>query len=107
MEAEKGMAAQSKLATWQQRLADSNAAYSDEYARMDQRERIYNGDNVIKPLVPGDTRRDGRPRKTSHVRNIVFENIETQVSSTIPQPKVTPRKMRSWRRSSSTSCATN
>lgn len=92
MEAEKGMAAQSKLATWQQRLADSNAAYSDEYARMDQRERIYNGDNVIKPLVPGDTRRDGRPRKTSHVRNIVFENIETQVSSTIPQPKVTPRR---------------
>ena len=92
MEAEKDMAAQSKLVTWQQRLADSNAEYSTEYARMDERERVYNGDNVIKPLVPGDTRRDGGPRKTSHVRNIVFENIETQVSSTIPQPKVTPRR---------------
>ncbi len=81
-----------KLEIWQQRLADSNAEYSGEYTRMDQREQIYNGSNVIKPMVPGDTKRDGGPRKTSHVRNIVFENIETQVSSTIPQPKVTARR---------------
>lgn len=81
-----------KLKLWQQRLALSNAAYSAEYARMDQRERIYNGDHQLRPLVPGDTRRDGGVRNTSHVRNIVFENVETQVSSSIPQPKVTPRR---------------
>ena len=84
--------AEKKLKLWQQRLCDSNAAYSAEYARMDQRERIYNGDDQLRPLVPGDTRRDGGPRKTSHVRNIVFENVETQVSSAIPQPKVIPRR---------------
>ena len=81
-----------KLKLWQQRLALSNAAYSAEYARMDQRERIYNGDHQLRPLVPGDTRRDRGVRSTSHVRNIVFENVETQVSSSIPQPKVTPRR---------------
>ena len=81
-----------RLKLWQQRLALSNAAYSAEYARMDQRERIYNGDHQLRPLVPGDTRRDGGVRSTSHVRNIVFENVETQVSSAIPQPKVTPRR---------------
>ena len=84
--------AEKKLKLWQQRLSQSNAAYCAEYARMDQRERIYNGDHQLRPLVPGDTRRDGGVRKTSHVRNIVFENIETQVSSAIPQPKVTPRR---------------
>ena len=37
-----------KLKLWQQRLALSNAAYSAEYARMDQRERIYNGDHQLR-----------------------------------------------------------
>ena len=81
-----------KLDLWQQRLADSNAAYSEEVQKMDERERIYNGDHILLPLVPGDTKRDGMPKKTSHVRNIVFENIESQVSSSIPSPKVTPRR---------------
>lgn len=81
-----------KLDLWQQRLADSNAAYSDEVQKMDERERIYNGDHTLAPLVQGDTKKNGMPKKTSHVRNIVFENIESQVSSSIPSPKVTPRR---------------
>ena len=81
-----------RLDEWQQRLSESNAAYSAEYACMDERERIYNGARELRPLVPGDTRRDGGVRSTGHVRNIVFENIETQVSSSIPQPKVTPSR---------------
>ena len=81
-----------KLNTWQQRLADSNAAYGNEVRKMDERERIYNGDHTLSPLVRGDTKRDGALKKTSHVRNIVFENIESQVSSSIPAPKVTPRR---------------
>ena len=81
-----------RLDEWQRRLSESNAAYSAEYARMDNRERIYNGARELRPLVPGDTRRDGGMRSAGHVRNIVFENIETQVSSSIPQPKVTPSR---------------
>lgn len=84
--------AQAKLTMWQRRLADSNSAYSAEVEKMNDRERLYNGDNTLTPLVPGDHKRDGQPKKTSHVRNIVFENIESQVSSSIPQPKVTPRR---------------
>ena len=83
---------QAKLELWQRRLADSNRAYSAEVDRMNERERIYNGDHTLSPLVPGDTKKNGQKKKTSHVRNIVFENIESQVSSSIPQPKVTPRR---------------
>lgn len=79
-----------KLNMWQRRLAEADAAFSPEIRRMDERERLYNGDNTLRPLVPGEEK--GRPQKTSHVRNIVFENIESQVSSGIPQPKVTPRR---------------
>lgn len=81
-----------KLETWQKRLADSSSASAPEVERMDERERLYNGDRTLQPLVPGDTKRNGKSKKTSHVRNIIFENIEAQVSSAIPQPKVTPRR---------------
>lgn len=81
-----------KLEVWQRRLADSNRAFSPEVEKMDARERLYGGARELRPLVQGDTRRDGAPKKTSHVRNIVFENIESQVSSSIPKPKVTPRR---------------
>ena len=40
-----------KLDLWQQRLADSNAAYGHEVQKMDERERIYNGDHTLAPLV--------------------------------------------------------
>ena len=81
-----------KLELWQKRLVDSSASYDAEVKKMDERERLYNGDRTLKPLVPGDTKKNGQNKKSSHVRNIVFENIEAQVSSSIPQPKVTPRR---------------
>ncbi|MGM9601405.1 MAG: hypothetical protein ACI3W5_07460 [Faecousia sp.] len=81
-----------RLALWQSRLAQSDAAFSGEIAKMDQREKLYRGNNELKPLVPGDTTRSGDFLKTSHVRNIIFENIESQVSTLVPQPKVTPRR---------------
>lgn len=83
-----------KLEKWQQRLADSDSGFSDERGKMDRRERLYNGDNTLEPLVPGDTGEKGKPLKTSHVRNIVFENIESQISSEIPNPKVTPKRQK-------------
>ena len=81
-----------KLDLWQRRLSDSDVAWQSEVARMDHREHLYAGDRKLRPLVKGDTRKNGQWKETSHVRNIVFENIESQVSSSIPAPKVTPRR---------------
>lgn len=80
----------SKLDLWQERLAQSDAAYGDELVRMDERERLYEGSNKLRPTTAKDWKLDNN--KTPHVRNIVFENIEAQVSSSIPQPKVTARR---------------
>ena len=76
-----------KLKLWQQRLADSDAAWAPEVVKMDNREKIYKGDRSMRLLTQGDKPKDQAP----HVRNIVFENIESMVSSAIPQPKVTAK----------------
>ena len=83
---------QTKLDLWQQRLTDSDNYWRPETAKMDHREALYNGASELRPLVPGDKSADGSPKQTSHVRNIIFENIESQISSSIPQPKVTARR---------------
>lgn len=77
-----------KLTQWQNRLLQSNSdsVWSQEVSRMDKREQMYKGDRKLRPVVKADKQDD----KTPHVRNIVFENIESCVSSSIPQPKVTP-----------------
>ena len=82
---------QTKLRVWEDRRARSDSEYSAEAAKMDQREAIYNGSKKLKPLTPGDTKKDGSAKRTSHVRNIVFENIESMISSNIPTPKVTAK----------------
>ena len=79
----------SKLKLWQERLGKSNAENSEEAKNMDEREQIYNGRRDLKPLVSEDEKKKNG-KKTSHVRNIVFENIESMVASNIPTPKVTP-----------------
>lgn len=76
-----------KLELWQARLAASKGDYAGELSKMDRRESIYKGTDVIRQLVPGD-----KKARTRHVRNFAAELIEAQVSSTIPQPKVTPRR---------------
>lgn len=81
-----------KLSLWKGRLKESDGEFGAEVAKMDEREKIYNGDRSLTPMVEGD-RSQGKHR-TCHVRNIVFENIESQVSASIPQPKVTPRRKR-------------
>lgn len=89
--------ASGKLALWQQRLADSDNYWGAQCQKMDHREALFNGQKDLKPLVPGDHKCDGQPKKTSHVRNIIFENIESQISASIPQPKVTARRERDER----------
>lgn len=81
-----------RLRKWQERLAESAKEYDALEVTMDHREALYGGTRELKPLVCGDRKPDGGIKKTSHVRNIVFENIESCVSSSIPQPKVTPRR---------------
>lgn len=77
-----------KLREWKERLGQSDTAYGDETARMDDREALYRGKRDLKPLVEADGKKG--KKKSNHVRNIIFENVETQISSSIPQPKVTP-----------------
>ena len=84
----------SKLAIWQNRLAMSNREYGPEVEKMDDRERLYNGDTKLRPLVDADKAPGAGDMKATHVRNIIFENIESQISSAIPQPQVTPRRQK-------------
>ena len=74
-----------KLELWQERLRLSDQEWAPMVSRMDHREELYNGQEKLKPMIEED-----RPgEKTPHVRNIIFENIESKISSSIPQPKVT------------------
>ena len=76
-----------KLDVWQKRLADSDVAWKAQMTKMDRREHLYSGDRELRALTKGD-----EGQKAPHIRNIVFENIESQVPSAIPSPKVTPRR---------------
>lgn len=78
-----------KLQLWQDRLAANETKYAGQTELMDRRERQYRGDKDLSPIVRGE-----RTRKAVHVRNISAELIEAQVSSSIPQPKVTARRQR-------------
>ena len=76
-----------KLELWQGRLEANKTAYTAERDKMDAREKLYNGDSTIKPIASEDVH-----DKAPHLRNVVSELIEAQVSSTIPQPKVTAQR---------------
>ena len=82
-----------KLEYWQGKLKEAEAAYEDELARMDEREKLYRGDDKIKARVENDT-----AQSVPYVRNICAELIESQIDSTIPLPKVSAmRKEDEWR----------
>lgn len=74
-----------KLDVWQRRYRRNKELYENELKRMDRREAIYNGTTQIKG-APGAA----QVTPAAHVRNVAAELIESQVSSAIPQPKVTP-----------------
>lgn len=82
-----GGADRDKLRLWQERLAANQSAYDAELAKMDTREALYRGTDVISPIVAGE-----RKKNTPHRRNICAELIESQVDSNLPQPKVTARR---------------
>lgn len=74
-----------KLQLWQERLQTAKEAIQPELNRMGKRESIYDGDPTIY-APDGSVAQQG---KATHVRNVGFELIETQVESDIPSPKVT------------------
>ena len=78
---------------WKDWASRNEAALGDQDERMDRREKLYRGEiRELRPLTERDTDRNGERKVAAHVRNIVAENIESEVSSTIPQPKVTARR---------------
>ena len=89
---------QERLRYWQAWLERNDAAMSAESLRMEEREELYRGEKrLIEPLTGNDLNGQ-RKRKAVHIRNVVAENIESQVSSVIPQPRVTAfRQEDEWR----------
>ena len=82
-----------RLQEWKERYEQAREEYKKEMSAMERRQQIYDGDNTIYDV-------EGRPtkRKATHVRNIGFEMVETQVDSNIPAPKVTAETMTADRR---------
>ena len=83
----RGKSASDRLRFWQDRLARATTAYEYVLSQMDAREEAYKGGRDVRAVVCGD-----KTQKTPHVRNLTAELIESQVSSSIPQPKVTPKR---------------
>ena len=80
---------ENKLRLWQERLQAAENAIEGERARMKKREKLYEGDHTI--YGAGGRAQAGADgvSEATHVRNVCFEMIETQIDSTIPSPKVT------------------
>ena len=76
-----------KLQYWQRRVENAKSAWETQRKKMDRRELQYSGDRKLTKLVEQDN-----TEQSAHVWNITAENIESIVDSTIPKPKVTPRR---------------
>lgn len=73
-----------KLDLWKSRFQACRSAYSAERNRMNRREELYKGTKTVKSATGKSNTRDAL-----HVRNVCAELVESQASSSIPQPKVT------------------
>lgn len=73
---------------WQQRLAAAKRACEAQRRRMDERDAYYYGGRRI-PAAGAASGGAVSPARATNVRNIVYELIESQVDSSLPQPKVT------------------
>ena len=79
------------VSLWQGRLEKNLSAYAAEQEKMQRREAQYRGERKLTPLTEKD-RQSNREKETSHVWNITSENIESEIDSSIPMPKVTPMR---------------
>lgn len=88
-----------KMDYWKDWLGRNESAAEEELSKMDRRESLYRGEvREITPLTERDRKKNGQFRETAHLRNIVAENIEAEVNSNVPQPKVTARRKSDERR---------
>ncbi len=74
-----------RLSEWQERLSSAENYYAKEVERMDVRHELYEGRHEMKKL----SKNGEENLKCKNVQNVVFELIETEVSTAIPMPKVT------------------
>lgn len=82
-----------RLDYWKGVLKRDASEWQAERNKMDERELLYRGDKGYRAVVSEEDKRPtGQSLQCYHVRNIVAENIESMVDSTIPAPKVTPRR---------------
>ena len=80
------MNSKDKLHHWQDKYTQSSAAYSTERTKMEWRQALYDGTNIIH-----DNNGNESAAKSSNTYNFVLEMIESQIDSSIPMPKVTAR----------------
>lgn len=77
--------ARNKLQVWQDRLSRARAEYQDTLNKMIEWNAYYDGTRISQNDPNGGRK---AVRKSSNVRNIVYELIESQVDSTVPMPRV-------------------
>ena len=81
-------AKEDRLSYFQALYERAKGQYAGVLDKMDGREALYRGRKEMKPIVDGHRVDDF----SQNVRNIIAENIESEIDSNIPQPKVTPRR---------------
>lgn len=74
-----------KLEKWRGKLENATLSYADTLNKIKQNEKLYDGTREV--LRPDGTY---AAKESCNIRNICYELIESQVDSSIPQPKVTP-----------------
>lgn len=76
-----------RLDEWKAKYEKSKDAYADQLNRMQNQDRLYNGDAFTRR---SKNKGGGESSlKSENVRNIVYELLETECEPSIPMPKVT------------------
>jgi hypothetical protein len=88
-EAAKDVEQEQKLEKWKKKFETAHAAYAGQISLMDEREYLYLGTRG----VDGNINSKQLPTKyANNVNNIIFELIESEVDTTIPQPSVKSKR---------------
>lgn len=76
-----------KLRKWKSKLESSLTSYNTSI--MNEREYLYLGTRDVDANV---NNRKNPSKKANNIYNVIFEMVESQVNSTIPQPSVKPKR---------------
>ena len=93
-----------KLRMWKDRFSTAYAAYTGELDKIGERDKAYHGIVTPRRAYVGN---DKNVADDTHHRNIIYELIETQIDTSIPQPRSrrSGRRTRFWRGLSRICCA--